>query len=498
MNLHRITEQWLRGLSDWSDGAGVLVAALVIAAAAIALPRGERHKLRLAMALAAGHAGALLMRPFVSHGARSSLFLVATFLLLASLARAGFLFVMDGIVTRRLGRAVPQIFRDLLQVTLYVLAGLTTLSTGGVDLSSLLATSALITAVVGLSLQETLGNTLAGVAMQAQPPFQLGDWIEFDGGRIGQVTSVGWRAITLRTNDDVEVSVPNAMLAKAAVTNYSRPTPAVRRTLRLSAPHSEPPHHVEAVLLDAIAGVPGVLSSPPASVVTAGFGDSGMEYQVRYFIDDFQARDTTDSMVRDRIWYAFRRTRIPIPYPTQTLYIHEQTAAQLERESEGRLLERVDALSRVDFLAELPPAALRDLAMGARRKPYAAGELVIEAGQPGNEFYIVRRGEVAVYAGDREIARLGPGQFFGEMSLLTGAPRAATVRTRAPSELIVIHKPSMQEVLESYPAVVERITSVLEARADTLHRTEHPALVIDAEAHRGPLVERIREFFKLA
>lgn len=498
MNLDELHAHWVERISGWSDGAGLLVAVVLIAAAAVALPRGERHRVRLAIALAAGHAIALVVRPLLADAALPGLRLIAVFLLLASIARAGFLLLMDGVVTRRLGRAVPQIFRDLLQVTLFVLAGLTTLSIGGVDLSSLLATSALITAVVGLSLQETLGNTIAGVAMQAQPPFEVGDWIELDGGRVGRVTSVGWRAITLHTNDDVEVSLPNAMLAKAAITNYSRPSPAVRRVMRISAPYSEPPHHVEAVLLDAIAGIPGVLAEPMPTVVTAGFGDSGMEYQLRYFIDDFLMRDTTDGLVRDRVWYAFRRTHITVPYPTQTLLVHAQGSEQFERESEGRLMERVSALARVDFLAELPPPALRELALGARRKPYAAGEPIIEAGQPGDEFYILRRGEVAVLSGERELARLGPGQFFGEMSLLTGAPRSATVRTLTPCELIVIHKPSMQEVLETYPAVVDRITSVLETRVDALNRAAPEPSPSDATAARGPLVDRIREFFKLA
>ncbi len=499
MSFSDLLAQWVSGTSLWDAGAGVVVDLALIAVAYAFIPPRERHRLRLAGGLLLLHVAVLIPAPFLGDPSQRWTRLVALFLLLASLSRAGFLLVVDGVVERRLGRDVPQIFRDLVQVTLFIFAGLVTLGEGGVDLSSLLATSALITAVIGLSLQETLGNTIAGLAMQAQPPFAVGDWIEMEGGRIGQVTSVGWRSITIWTNDEVEVSVPNGMLAKGAVINYSRPSTVIRRTVKVAAPYSEPPHHVEAVLLDAIAGVPGVLTTPGPSVVTGLFGESGIEYQLRFYITDFRIRDPIDSLVRDRLWYAFRRESIKIPYPSQDLYIHPVHDPRVQEDAEERVSERITALSHVDFLADLPGDALRDLALGARRKPYGVGETILEQGATGDEFFVIRRGEVAVLVGGNEVARLPTGAFFGEMSLMTGAPRSATIRAVTPCELVVVNKPSMQEVLETYPLVVERITAVLAARAVSLNEASIRAGgTADPASTQPALVRRIRDFFKLA
>lgn len=497
MSFPDLLAQWVSGTSVWNEGAAVVLALGLMVVARTLMPAHERHRLRLAIVLLLFHLSVLVPAPFLGDGPQHWARLVALFLLLASLARASFLLVMDGIVERRTGRSIPQIFRDLLQVTLFVFAGLVTLAQAGVDLSSLLATSALITAVVGLSLQETLGNTIAGLAMQAQPPFAVGDWIEVD-GRVGQVTSVGWRSIAIWTNDDVEISVPNGMLAKGVVVNYSRPSPTIRRTVHVSAPYAEPPHHVEAVLLDAIVGVPGVLQDPPPLVVTGLFGESGIDYELRFFINDFRARDVLDSLVRDRVWYAFRRASIKIPYPTQDVFLHTPVDAKANENADERVAERISALTRVDFLAELPAQALRDLALGARRKPYGVGEIILQQGDPGEEFFVIRRGEVGVMLGDKEVARLSAGGFFGEMSLMTGAPRAATVQALSPCELVVVNKPSMQEVLETYPLVLERITAALSARLVSVADMSEPDAGADVADTEPAMVRRIRDFFKLA
>src|SRR2546421_582971 len=135
------------------------------------------------------------------------------------LALARWLLAVDVIFNRQTHRAPPRIFRDVTQAVVYVIVLMLTLRAVGVEPSSLLTTSALLTAVVGLALQDTLGNMVSGLALQMQRPFQVGDWIQFDPDerQIGKVTEVNWRATTVVTNDLIEVIVPNAHLAKAAI-----------------------------------------------------------------------------------------------------------------------------------------------------------------------------------------------------------------------------------------------------------------------------------------
>src|SRR5262249_19609877 len=156
---------------------------------------------------------------------------------------------------------------------------------------------------------------------------QVGDWIQFDAElkHIGRVVEINWRATKLVTLDEVEISVPNATLAKAPITNFTQPTPVARRSVYVFAPYSVPPLQVHRIILDAIRDAPGLVAEPAPSVVTNQFGEYGIEYWVRYYTDQFDKRDRVDGGVRDRIWYALRRADVEIPYPHRTIEIHEVT-----------------------------------------------------------------------------------------------------------------------------------------------------------------------------
>ena len=174
-----------------------------------------------------------------------------TFFLLASAGRSIVLLAVDVVFGRKTHRAPPRIFRDLTQAVVYVIVVMLTLRAVGVEPSSLLTTSALLTAVVGLALQDTLGNMVSGLALQMQRPFQVGDWIQFDPDprQIGQVTEVNWRATTLMTSELVEVIVPNALLAKAPIRNFSRPSHVARRTVTVQGPYESSPKRVHDAIL---------------------------------------------------------------------------------------------------------------------------------------------------------------------------------------------------------------------------------------------------------
>src|SRR5262249_47572296 len=142
---------------------------------------------------------------------------ISVLCLLVSISRSAVLFVIEVAIGRGLVRPLPKISRDIVQGLAYAGIGLATLHAAGVRPGSLLTTSALLTAVIGLSLQETLGNLFAGLAIQMQRPFDVDDWIQFDTDpkHIGRVIEINWRATKVLTLDEVEVIVPNATLAKS-------------------------------------------------------------------------------------------------------------------------------------------------------------------------------------------------------------------------------------------------------------------------------------------
>jgi small-conductance mechanosensitive channel len=185
----------------------------------------------------------------------------------------------------------------------YLFVALVALRSIDVEPGSILTTSALLTAVAGLAMQDTLGNLVSGLALQMQRPFDVGDWIEVEGSQhAGRVMEVTWRATTVMTADHVEVSLPNAMLARAAIRNHSRPSATTRRRAVVAVPYGVDPAEVHAALLRAADGIPGVLTSPPPLARTRSLADSQIEYELLYFIDDFGEAARIDGTVLDRVY----------------------------------------------------------------------------------------------------------------------------------------------------------------------------------------------------
>lgn len=490
-----------------ADLAGVLLAAALIVALRFALPGDPRRLARQPVGLLGAHLVALAFYRLVPAGepVRRLLGPLALLLLLLSIARSAVLLVVDAILGRRLGRTLPRIFRDIIQGLVYATIGLATLHAAGVEPGSLLTTSALLTAVIGLSLQETLGNLFAGLAIQAQRPFEVGDWIQFDGEQknIGRVIEINWRATTVVTLDEVEVIVPNAALAKTPIRNFTRPTAASRRSVYVYAPYEVAPTEVHRVILGALDGAPGVLADPPPSVVTSQFGEYGIEYWVRFFTSEFHRRDGVDGGVRDRIWYALRRAKVEIPYPHRTLEVHQITEASQARAEERELAERERALTGVDIFAILDAPDRRALAATSEQRLYAPGELIVRQGEASAELYVVERGEVVVSVerggGETVVARLGAGQFFGEMALLTGDRRQATVRAASACQLLAVGRDALERTLARAPELAERFSAILSQRQAQLVASATPeeARTSDPRESRELILAKIRRFFSL-
>lgn len=494
------------------EGMGSLVALGLIVALRLLLPYSQRELIRWPFRLLVAHLAFVILAVLtpVGSGIHRLAELSALLLLLVCLGRAGFVLVIDSLLARRWERPFPKIFRDILEGLVYVAAVLATLRAAGAELSALLTTSALLTAVVGLSLQDTLGNLFAGLSIQAQNPFEVGDWIQYETDVVGRVVEINWRATRVITLDQVEIVIPNGPLAKAPIRNFTKPTPVSRRSLRLVVPREVPPHRVRSAIEAGLRETDGVLPQPPPDVLTEAFTEYGMRYWVRFFIDDYHARERTDALARERIWYALRRAGIPLAIPVHDVAMHPDDEQQRKRVEREALAERLRALQRVDICRALPPEQQRQLAEAAELRPYAPGELVIRQGEGGDELFIVLRGHVVITVDDEkytprgdsvEVARLGPGSFFGEMSLMTGEPRNANVRTLVDTELMVIGKAALAPILDASPELAERISEALATRQQQIDSASSKSMArkvpgLDSE-RSGQLLGKIREFFSL-
>ena len=422
------------------------------------------------------------------------------FFLLASLLQSVLLMVVVS-AWERVSRPIPRIFLDVLRLLTVAAALIAILFEAGVRAENLFTGSAVLTAVLGFALKDTLGNVFAGLAIHAEQPFELGDWIQYDTNpaHIGRVVEINWRATKVITLDEAFVIIPNGQLAQASIRNFTKPEPWSRRSLYVVAPYDVSPQRVQQTILEAVRGSFGVLEHPAASVVTNDFKERGIEYWVRLFTTDFDKRDRVDGMARDRIWYAFARQGIEIPVATQQIRITQLPLPVVESETMA-VERRVSSLQRIGMLGPLAPEQIGRLAEENVERVYAAGEPVIRQGDPGESLFVIMSGRVEVTvvqegAPSVRLATLGEGDYFGEMSLMTGAPRSATVAALVETRLLEVGKESFRRILAAQPNLVEQLGAALQVRES--ERAQAMASVDRASPESQDIFQRIHEFFSM-
>jgi small-conductance mechanosensitive channel/CRP-like cAMP-binding protein len=411
------------------------------------------------------------------------------------------LFFFD-IVGRRFG--VPKILRDLVVTVLSFVILVTLLSRSGVNFLGIVATSAVVTAVVGLALQDTLGNLISGIALQVESTFSIGDWIRVDEKPIGRVREIRWRSTVIQTKNGDLVTIPNGLFSKGVITQFNKDGLENRRWVYFNVHLRHAPNFVIATVVDALAGAPNVSTVTPPDCIVWEFTDSFMRYAVRYRLVDYLPDDPTDSEVRKRIWYALQRQNIEIPFTSSNVYVTTMTEERAQATAEEERTRRHDLVAQVPLFAPLSDVERQKLAASMRHATFGKGETVMRHGEPGQSLYVVRAGTVSVrlFADgmEREVATLGPGDFFGEMSLMTGEPRNATVVAATDVECYIIESPAMQQLLHDNKGLTAQIGRLLSQREmkNKIEREGMSAEAASKHVDHDRLLERIKSFFGLA
>jgi small-conductance mechanosensitive channel len=352
---------------------------------------------------------------------------------------------------------VPDRFPSILQDAIVI--GLLVLVATFVFDEQLMTTSAVSAVVVGFALQDTLGNAFSGLAIQSEKPFHVGHWVragEFE----GRVIEVTWRATKLRTKAGNLVVVPNNVVGKEAIVNYSLPALPFRLEVEVGATYFAPPNEVKAAILEAVENARFVLKTPAPDVLLVGFDASAITYRARFWIDDFEKDEVARNEVRTAIYYSFARHGIEIPLPIQVEYHRQWPGVDAEQQQR----ERERLLAGVDLFAALSDEQRRDLAAGSVLNRFGDGDAVVRQGQPGDSMYVVCSGSAVVALEGNgpgvprhQVATIEKGGYFGEMSLLTGEPRSATVIARGDMSVLEIGADQFRELGAASPVTVEQI-----------------------------------------
>ncbi|HVB37699.1 MAG TPA: mechanosensitive ion channel family protein, partial [Vicinamibacterales bacterium] len=396
------------------------------------------------------------------------------------------------------GGDTPRVLADATSILVMLVASLVVLQyVYGVKVPGLLAGSGLVAIILGLALQSLLSNLLAGIALHFERPFTTGDWLLVDGMH-GRVVEVSWRSTRLVTADDVLIDVPNSTIVTSTITNFATPTPkhAVHATIGLH--YDVPPARAQKVLRDAATSVAGVCRDPAPVVYVKAFDDSAVTYEIKVWIDDHAIFNRVLSDLRSHCWYAVRRAGMEIPFPIVTVYRPKpDRTAELARAAAG------GALRGHPIFGFLTPEQGERLLRESPVVLFAATEHVIEQGAAGDSMFLLVRGRVAVQmtrdGRTAVVAELGSGECFGEMSVLTGEPRSATVVALDDEvEVVEIPKAAFAGLLHDNPDVVGRLSELLAQRQ--LANEQRPGASSDAgraEQTRAGMLRRVRAFFQL-
>ncbi|NML24712.1 mechanosensitive ion channel family protein [Zoogloea dura] len=417
------------------------------------------------------------------------------------------------VVTPRMRVHISGILADILVIVGYVAWGFLRLNLAGMEFSHLFATSAVLTAVVAISMQDTLGNLLGGLALQMDNSLEIGDWIQM-GDVAGRVSDIQWRYTAIVTRNGERVVIPNSHLMKnrySVICNKRQSVPLQRRSISFNVDLSVPPSRVTTAVLQDVqtARIPNLSLVPPPQCLLMDFGQGFARYQLRYWLMDPGPDELTDSDVRHHLLAALQREGIRLAVSDQTIHLVQEGEAHREEVRARELNRRLQAISRIDLFSRLSEAEQLELAGRLVNAPFAEGDIVTRQGAIAHWLYIIVSGEAEAWwqppdgSPQRLLERRGPGSVFGELGLMTGAPRRATVIAVSDVEAYRLDKAGFEHIIRARPEIAEGVTGILQQRMahfqalEQGHANGQPAGNSSPPSDVAALGRKIREFFGL-
>lgn len=396
----------------------------------------------------------------------------------------------------RRGAEAPSLIRNIFSIIAFTILFFIAFSRvyPDVNLGALFTTSAIFGVILGLALQDTLGNLFAGISLHADNPFEVGDVVSFGPQQqfSGVVEGITWRAVKIRTFQNKIVLVSNSNIAKEAIEVAPRDNLNARLVF-FNTRYRDSPAKTIHIVREAVREAENVSPKITPIVRIRAFADSSIDWEVKYWLEDYAKYNDSDALVRQRIWYAFRRAGIGFAFPTRVVRIERQTKAD-EAQISNEIIER---LSAVDIFAPLTNEETARLAGSSMTHVFAPGETVIRAGDEGGSMFVVNNGRVQVQVLDngrpRNVAVLKDGDFFGEMALFTREPRTANVVAMEETEVLEIGYEAMKHLFDTNPDLVESLSRIIaERKVGLKQKSEDNA---EQEEESAGIIATIRKIF---
>ena len=395
---------------------------------------------------------------------------------------------------------VPTLLRSVLRGAVTALAAFFVLRFElGWNITPLLASTALVTAVVGFALQGVLGNLLAGMSLNLTGALSHREWVVIDDLE-GQVDEMNWRETWIVTRENIPIRIPNSKVADARIRNLSKPEGPRRCSVLVDASYDDPPDAVIAAMLAAAEAVPEVRRKPAPQVLVLDYKSYGIGYELRIWVDRYPFREPVQAEVRRHIWYQFRRAGIQIPYPVTDQVLNDfmtrSMAPAIPSAEDPQAARRVAGLLHSDFARKVlrdaegrclvPEDELSVWAARLSSQLYGQGEILFRQGDAGDCCFVVLSGTLSGTIHHREAGKetnfeVGAGAVVGEMSLTTGLPRMADIRVKEPAELLRIPAEEFGALLGGRPGLVEQLSRLVAERAQQ-NRKQYDDMVASGTA----------------
>ncbi len=398
---------------------------------------------------------------------------------------------------------IPTLFRDIIIFTVLIIVVLVTIKVEfGIRITGILASSAVLTVIIGLALQDTLSNIIAGIVLHIERPFGMGDWIKA-GDQEGRVAELSWRATRLRTIEGNFIIIPNTNIAKETILNYYKPTKIHSLTFNIGIEYKAAPNKVKELFLKSIDDCKDVLKKPAPAVYVTEFGDHAVEYEVKVWIENHAIYKNIKDDIMTKIWYRLGREKVEIPFPVRTVYLHDSDKIKAAGKAAAGQ-KKVKVISQVNLFRDVPEDIIRQLAESAWIKHFSLGEKIITEGDAGHSLFVIVNGNVRVTApgpkGENVILNnLADGEYFGEMSLLTGEKRSATVEAGSDVTLLEIDADAIAPVVEKNPQLIEVMSRELAGRKletkDIMDKASVAEEKMEKESLSKNIFWKIKDFF---
>ena len=380
--------------------------------------------------------------------------------------------IINGVLfEKEAGHKVPKLFLDLGRILVVALGVAFTISfVWDKDLSSLITALGVSSIVLGLALQEPLGNLFNGITLINERPFQVGDYIEVD-GHAGQVVEVNWRAVRLLTRERDLIVLPHMKVSQSAIMNHSRPELHWAQKIMIGFSYDHPPNLVKRVILDVCAAMPEVLDHPEAEVKVDEFADSAVVYEIEYYISSYGRHEEVKDDFMTRVWYAAKRNNIGIPFPQINLHREPQRekAAAVQDLRDKHLDYAIRTLGipeDVEHLHDNPAVDVRS---------FGEGEPILHQNRNDTGLYFLVRGHVVLRTRtpdgqDKQIADLNRGDILTQLMLPGSRNNVVSAVAEEDSQVVYLPEHILRRLVNRYPKLAIQTEDILATRRKQLYK----------------------------